>query len=466
MRSLAPYDRPSLPVQACLSDVANRGFPPGGADARRCWAQAVDLLLLYGPPDNVTGRWKQVLLSQDATEAWAETADEPGAGFSMYAHSPVAYWPTAYRQITPAMAAELYRRLLRLGLVDFPRPNRVQDIAGPGRRRIHSRLPELIAEQLTEDASRELQALAAQFPEHPGLPDLTAAHTRRVSENLPPLTLAQFALVTTDVTTRIVRSIADLTRVVLDALDTLQEQARRSHGWAMLMWNREDERAKDGWWPTWEDNLSNLVCAFLREHLGERKPVINREVEIQPSRLDGGRTDILIQAADPHDTASQPLTVIIEVKGCWNREINTGVGEQLVPYLKPRPGWAGIFLVGYFHHSHEHGRYARRHHPSMGHTPEQVLASLHRQQADTAPADVHVRVLQLPLFNQASGGIVFRRENQRCADWGVAVADPCDPEDPPVYVRRPDGRHASRSQPGCRWPARRSQASGKEPAFP
>jgi hypothetical protein len=27
--------------------------------------------------------------------------------------------------------------------------------------------------------------------------------------------------------------------------------------------------------------------------------------------------------------ASQPLTVIIEVKGCWNREISTGVSQQL-----------------------------------------------------------------------------------------------------------------------------------------
>ena len=71
--------------------------------------------------------------------------------------------------------------------------------------------------------------------------------------------------------------------VVLDALDMLQEQALRSHGWSMLMWNREDEEAKAGWWPTWEDTLSNLVCAFLREHLAGHKLVINREVEIQPA---------------------------------------------------------------------------------------------------------------------------------------------------------------------------------------
>ena len=157
------------------------------------------------------------------------------------------------------------------------------------------------------------------------------------------------------------------------------------------------------------DNLSNLICAFLREHLAGHKPVINREVEIQPSRLDGGRTDLLVQATDPRDAASQPLTVIIEVKGCWNPEINTGISQQLAPYLQPRPDWAGIFLVGYFHHpGGEHESYAGapktvkratvrgRHRTPRDHIPGQVLFDL-RQQAAAAPADIHVRVLELPL---------------------------------------------------------------------
>ena len=407
MRSLAPYDRPSLPVLAHLSRVADRGLPAGEADAWQRWAQAVDLMLLHGPQDGIAARWEQVLSSEDATSAWAEDAS---AGFSIYAHSPVAYWPAAYRRISPRQAAELYRRLARRGMVDFPRPNRVQDISGPGRRGIHNRLPELIAEHLTEDATLELQALAVQFPEHPGLPGLAARHARRVSEDLLPLTVAQFAVLITDVTRRIVRNVADLTQVVLDALDTLQKQALQSHGWSMLMWNREDEKATTGWWPTWEDNLSNLICAFLREHLAEQKPVINREVEIQPSRLDGGRTDVLAQAADPRDAASQPLTVIIEVKGCWNPEISTGIGQQLAPYLEPRPGWAGIFLAGYFHHpGGEHESYTGapktagkagrrgRHRTPREHTPEQILADLRRQQAAAVPADIHVGVLRLPL---------------------------------------------------------------------
>lgn len=43
-------------------------------------------------------------------------------------------------------------------------------------------------------------------------------------------------------------------------------------------------------------------------------------------------------------------------------------------------------------------------------------------------------------MDRAAAVIVFRRENQACAEWGVAAADPRNPADPPVYVRRPGGR--------------------------
>lgn len=42
--------------------------------------------------------------------------------------------------------------------------------------------------------------------------------------------------------------------------------------------------------------------------------------------------------------------------------------------------------------------------------------------------------------DQAEAVIVFRRENQACAEWGVAATDPWNPEDPPVYVRQPGDR--------------------------
>jgi hypothetical protein len=42
--------------------------------------------------------------------------------------------------------------------------------------------------------------------------------------------------------------------------------------------------------------------------------------------------------------------------------------------------------------------------------------------------------------DQAAEAVVFRRENQGCAEWAVAVTSPWSPEDPPVHVRRAGGR--------------------------
>lgn len=412
MQALAPHNRPSLPILTQLAALADPGFPAGGdGDAQQRWAQAIDLLLQHGPDNSLSSRWAQILASPEATAAWAQVADDVGIGFSLYAHSPVAYWPPAYLALSPHQARQLFDRLAGLGMIDVPRPTAVRDISGPGRRGMHNRLPELIAYYLTEEAASELRELVKEHPEQPELPQLAADHAR-LSENLLPLTLAEFISLTRDVNSRIVRDITELTQVVLGALGTLQQQALQSHGWSTLMWNRIDEEATGGWWPTWEDHLSNLLCAFLREHLTTQRPVINREVEIQPSKLAGGRTDVHVQAADPGDAGFQPLTVIIEVKGCWSTHIYTGINEQLVPYLQPRPGWAGIFLVGYFHQPGcEHERYtgwrktserkgnAGRHRTTQKHKPEEILRDLQEQIANAPPGIImHARVLQFPLI--------------------------------------------------------------------
>ena len=261
----------------------------------------------------------------------------------------------------------------------------------------------------TSEAVGLLQQLAESNPDLPWLADQARrAQDLHRQQDWAPLNPGDLTRLLRDSKARLVRDIAELTAVVLEALDTLQEQALWPHGWSMLMWNRADDAASGGWWPVWEDNLSNLICAFLREHLAERKPVINREVEIQPKNIDGARTDIHIQASDPRDSASEPLTVIIEAKGCWNPEIRTGISRQLVPYLQPHPGWAGIFLVGYFHHpGGEHSFYTGtpgrgaprgRHRTPQKHTPEKILGDLQQQIAAAHSGNItHARVLRLPL---------------------------------------------------------------------
>ena len=97
-----------------------------------------------------------------------------------------------------------------------------------------------------------------------------------------------------------------------------------------------------------EDQI--FVAAFLRYDLSGRKVIVNREVELVRPGLEGSRTDIQIEAhpaSGPRDP--NPLTVVIESKGCWNNDLDTGLRQQLVAKYLEKPGKrAGIYLIAYF----------------------------------------------------------------------------------------------------------------------
>lgn len=62
------------------------------------------------------------------------------------------------------------------------------------------------------------------------------------------------------------------------------------------------------------------------------------------------------------------------------------------------------------------------------------------KRADLTAGQDRLLALDRLRVDQAAAVIVFRVENQGCAEWGVAASDPADPQDPPVFVRRPGGR--------------------------
>ncbi|MFF0451296.1 hypothetical protein ACFYT4_33810 [Streptomyces sp. NPDC004609] len=93
---------------------------------------------------------------------------------------------------------------------------------------------------------------------------------------------------------------------------------------AILLWNRAAAADYNAMWPTWEEDFSDHVMGLLKIHLGGQRIILDREVQVDRPGAGGGRTDIHIQAADPsHDT--EPFTVVIEAKGCWNRSLPTAL---------------------------------------------------------------------------------------------------------------------------------------------
>ncbi len=168
-----------------------------------------------------------------------------------------------------------------------------------------------------------------------------------------PFPLHDLATVLSNDRKRLIRDNGDLLNLVMESLEKLQWHLKETTlpavedlwQWEGAGLKRKNFRHKD------EEAVSDYVARWLRDRIGpDSKVVVNREV--QPRR--GQRTDILVEAwsDSPGGRGRQevPLSVTIEVKGCWNREIRTGAENQLLEvYLRPFGRTHGIFLVAWFH---------------------------------------------------------------------------------------------------------------------
>ena len=168
-----------------------------------------------------------------------------------------------------------------------------------------------------------------------------------------PCPMTEIAAILANDDKRIVRDNGDLMNLVLESLDVLQRQLKETTlpavedlwQWEGAGQRRENFRHKD------EEAVSDYIARWLRDQIGpESRVVVNREV--QPVR--GKRTDILVEAwsQTPQGRYRQetPLSITIEVKGCWNSQIKTGAeGQLLNGYLRPFGLTHGVFLVAWFH---------------------------------------------------------------------------------------------------------------------
>lgn len=117
--------------------------------------------------------------------------------------------------------------------------------------------------------------------------------------------------------------------------------------------------------PKDENEFSNRVARHLREDLGDRGIIINREVVIRKRE----RTDIYVDAVihNSRKEVYDAISIIIEVKGCWNDELNIAMEEQLVGrYLKDNHCHYGLYLIGWFNCDQwDKGDYREKKSPKM-----------------------------------------------------------------------------------------------------
>jgi hypothetical protein len=138
---------------------------------------------------------------------------------------------------------------------------------------------------------------------------------------------------------RLVESGDQLLDVVLESLRRLQVKLQGETPAAPFLW--------DGPRPKEENQFSDFVKLHLEDDLTARGIIVNREVQIHR----GERTDLHVDAVagDRSDATYRKITVIVECKGCWHRELDNAMETQLVgQYLRENQCQHGIYLVGWF----------------------------------------------------------------------------------------------------------------------
>jgi hypothetical protein len=148
----------------------------------------------------------------------------------------------------------------------------------------------------------------------------------------------------------VVESEAQLLAVVLESLDRFEASL---HGELSAVRDLWDKGEGEIWRPVDEAALSNRIARHLRDDLQDRGIIVNREVKIRQGLpgTSGQQTDIYVDAVSSKTPAGvhERLSVVIEVKGCWNSGVLEAMKTQLVDrYLRDNKCAHGLYLVGWF----------------------------------------------------------------------------------------------------------------------
>lgn len=212
-----------------------------------------------------------------------------------------------------------------------------------------------LASRSTEAACEQLIRLAQELPEESTwllwrFRDALQSVRRKEWD---PISINQLTSLVVDGKRRFLRNEDDLQEIIIESLNRFQRHLRNDDlPAAENFWHWDGGGQKrTNFRHTDEEAVSDHIARWLRDDIGPSSAVVvNREV--QPQR--GKRTDITVQAWSLDESGSnqteRPLSVTIEVKGCWNPEVTTGAKNQLLnDYLVPHGRTHGIFLVGWFY---------------------------------------------------------------------------------------------------------------------
>ncbi|ELS02449.1 hypothetical protein Xen7305DRAFT_00021630 [Xenococcus sp. PCC 7305] len=206
----------------------------------------------------------------------------------------------------------------------------------------------------TFQSCQEIRRIASKFPELNWLKAtlFDAQRNRRTKTWQPPKPYEILKLIR-DGNKRLINDGNELLEVLIDSLKRLELELQGETPGARDVWDKIDPSKKHIYKPVDENTFSDYVKRFLDRDLKQRGIIANREVELRPSQggAKGERTDIHVDVVKKSNgEIYDSITVIIEVKGCWHKELDTAMETQLLNrYLKDNACQHGLYLIGWFH---------------------------------------------------------------------------------------------------------------------
>jgi hypothetical protein len=207
----------------------------------------------------------------------------------------------------------------------------------------------------TWNAREVIDNIREEFPDMDWLKWSVQTVTQNALEGTwKPISPKQFLELTQHRNSRLVRSGGELLDVLEESLQRLQERLTGENPEAKFLWNALPDTVIQ---PRDEGDFCDFVVSHLRQDLKGCGIVSLREVEVRRGlrsgdvRVRGQRTDIYVAAHLEERGLGPPSEILafIEAKGCWNRELKSGLRDQLVDrYLRMNDCGFGLYLVGWF----------------------------------------------------------------------------------------------------------------------
>jgi len=322
-------------MEHCLSMVAE-GSPKDG-ERRETARQAATLIMRYGQEAG----WSRV---------WAFITSDPESGkwlFRERGDRPDGGRDSLPSRLNGGQLADLYLWLEEH--IPSKRQDRVGDDGGvweyDGIEFLRSGIINTLKERGEVSALRSLQGvlLSAKWLDRV----VAEAEEIHLRDSWEPPTPTDIVRLSQDPKSRLVENGSQLLDVLLESLQRYQQRLMGEGSAVRSLWDNQGPQNRPVWRPKSENDLSNNVADHLRHDLRGQQVVVNREVEIRP----GEETDILVTAFKRGRLGDVPesVSVIIESKGCWNRELDQAMETQLVgKYLHEYACPYGLYLVGWF----------------------------------------------------------------------------------------------------------------------